>query len=105
RRVRRPAPTSRSRPLHDALPISDDVRQTMAEPALPRQMVRTRIRPHEAVPDLDVLGKFRSRQPVVGHAVRSADGRKADWTGSLRDLKSTRLNSSHEWISYAVFCL
>src|SRR5207247_5010453 len=24
---------------------------------------------------------------------------------SLRDRKSTRLNSSHEWISYAVFCL
>src|SRR5215207_10579631 len=26
------------------------------------------------------------------------------WT-SLKDRKSTRLNSSHEWISYAVFCL
>src|SRR5207247_3368130 len=25
-----------------------------------------------------------------------------DW---IRDRKSTRLNSSHEWISYAVFCL
>src|SRR6266849_9181205 len=24
---------------------------------------------------------------------------------SYRDRKSTRLNSSHEWISYAVFCL
>src|SRR5207247_6745792 len=24
---------------------------------------------------------------------------------ALRDRKSTRLNSSHEWISYAVFCL
>src|SRR5438105_5823424 len=24
---------------------------------------------------------------------------------SSRDRKSTRLNSSHEWISYAVFCL
>src|SRR5271170_8236372 len=24
---------------------------------------------------------------------------------SARDRKSTRLNSSHEWISYAVFCL
>src|SRR5438105_12240411 len=23
----------------------------------------------------------------------------------VRDRKSTRLNSSHEWISYAVFCL
>src|SRR5207247_10754927 len=25
--------------------------------------------------------------------------------GSPEDRKSTRLNSSHEWISYAVFCL
>src|SRR5207247_10289932 len=25
--------------------------------------------------------------------------------GALGDRKSTRLNSSHEWISYAVFCL
>src|SRR6266536_4460775 len=25
--------------------------------------------------------------------------------GFARDRKSTRLNSSHEWISYAVFCL
>src|SRR5438105_12635085 len=25
--------------------------------------------------------------------------------GHRRDRKSTRLNSSHEWISYAVFCL
>src|SRR5207247_3794691 len=24
---------------------------------------------------------------------------------NLKDRKSTRLNSSHEWISYAVFCL
>src|SRR5207247_6712272 len=26
-------------------------------------------------------------------------------TRACRDRKSTRLNSSHEWISYAVFCL
>src|SRR5207247_11422027 len=25
--------------------------------------------------------------------------------GAAQDRKSTRLNSSHEWISYAVFCL
>src|SRR5438105_13591062 len=32
--------------------------------------------------------------------------RVIDWCPSeLRDRKSTRLNSSHEWISYAVFCL
>src|SRR5438105_8408262 len=28
-----------------------------------------------------------------------------DGKGRERDRKSTRLNSSHEWISYAVFCL
>src|SRR5207247_10443772 len=27
------------------------------------------------------------------------------WASGCRDRKSTRLNSSHEWISYAVFCL
>src|SRR5438105_7785184 len=26
-------------------------------------------------------------------------------TGTIRDRKSTRLNSSHEWTSYADFCL
>src|SRR5207247_2751785 len=28
-----------------------------------------------------------------------------DYIGTNSDRKSTRLNSSHEWISYAVFCL
>src|SRR5207247_10598144 len=31
--------------------------------------------------------------------------RRAHGPGFARDRKSTRLNSSHEWISYAVFCL
>src|SRR5438105_10087954 len=46
-------------------------------------------------------GAQRSRQDVrehhVGTAVRPGP--------AVRDRKSTRLNSSHEWISYAVFCL
>src|SRR2546422_2075774 len=38
------------------------------------------------------------------------DGRQGHWSGArevgrLRDRKSTRLNSSHGYISYAVFCL
>src|SRR5207247_5823442 len=39
---------------------------------------------------------------------RSAPARRGSATGGPcppRDRKSTRLNSSHEWISYAVFCL
>src|SRR5438105_8534271 len=45
------------------------------------------------------------------HRGRGGGGRKgkprpdrADG-GARQDRKSTRLNSSHEWISYAVFCL
>src|SRR6266849_515844 len=47
---------------------------------------------------------FRSRS-----ARRSASPWAASWgtptAGARRDRKSTRLNSSHEWTSYAVFCL
>src|SRR5207247_3369497 len=35
--------------------------------------------------------------------MRTVSGRRNGM--SARDRKSTRLNSSHEWISYAVFCL
>src|SRR2546429_5302265 len=50
---------------------------------------------------------FRSRHPV--HAAHAAH--RADSAGSgseeacVLDRKSTRLNSSHGYISYAVFCL
>src|SRR5438270_2182015 len=44
----------------------------------------------------------RSRPPVVGARVTSAG--VARWR-RWRDRKSTRLNSSHSQISYAVFCL
>src|SRR5207247_9524876 len=38
------------------------------------------------------------------HAISLLGGRLAD-ARQEADRKSTRLNSSHEWISYAVFCL
>src|SRR5438874_9839221 len=40
----------------------------------------------------------------TGH-MGKADAGTADWAMSLADRKSTRLNSSHVEISYAVFCL
>src|SRR5207247_8861473 len=43
-------------------------------------------------------GSRRKESGLDGH------GGRPDHRG-LRDRKSTRLNSSHEWISYAVFCL
>src|SRR5260221_1050532 len=36
---------------------------------------------------------------------QGAEGSTVGWGGNLGDRKSTRLNSSHTVISYAVFCL
>src|SRR5438105_5443027 len=52
---------------------------------------------------------FRSRGRVGGRGARRAwvpaDAARAGGPRRGGDRKSTRLNSSHEWISYAVFCL
>src|SRR2546426_9293698 len=46
------------------------------------------------------------RQAGCGHALLPDDiGARAHRTPLLKDRKSTRLNSSHLVISYAVFCL
>src|SRR3712207_7886229 len=46
-----------------------------------------------------------SGRKTRGEAVRERAGREVDRTGEPVDRKSTRLNSSHANISYAVFCL
>src|SRR5258708_23817228 len=52
---------------------------------------------------------LRSAQSVAAHArcvpYAAGGGMPADRGGAGRDRKSTRLNSSHQIISYAVFCL
>src|SRR5438067_7455087 len=51
---------------------------------------------------------FRSQQLGTAHAVLCAEEALRGFEGSvliLADRKSTRLNSSHVSISYAVFCL
>src|SRR3712207_7828127 len=69
--------------LHDALPISPQ---------------RVRPWPLSSRPffSLSALARQRPRLSAM---------RLTDSTGSRRDRKSTRLNSSHANISYAVFCL
>src|SRR3989449_11442534 len=62
--------------LHDALPIS---RHHRSQPA----------------------GRERHGRAALGARARARDGGRHDH----RDRKSTRLNSSHGYISYAVFCL
>src|SRR5438105_6890760 len=62
------------------------------------------ITPDEAVkPQLVPNSVVRLRDPIFFFAreVTSEFGTSC----GLTDRKSTRLNSSHEWISYAVFCL
>src|SRR5207247_3364807 len=49
----------------------------------------------------DALRRLAARE-----LAREAPGQTLDATALVHeDRKSTRLNSSHEWISYAVFCL
>src|SRR5438105_15280419 len=70
--------------LHDALPISRYVFKVQSEPSL------------DLLAHLKVRRFERFRVDLFGVAIdHDADA----------DRKSTRLNSSHEWISYAVFCL
>src|SRR5207247_11072809 len=70
-----------------------------AELACPRELLVAR-RCHQRVR----AERLRDRQARGGDA--AADAPEQD-PFALReaDRKSTRLNSSHEWISYAVFCL
>src|SRR2546427_8338058 len=68
--------------LHDALPISGDRRGPVA-----------RVRARSAPPSGKAAGSPSGRSRAATH--RTCRG----------DRKSTRLNSSHSQISYAVFCL
>src|SRR3712207_7220656 len=72
--------------LHDALPISPG-----------RPCVR-RTPPVSPVTDCSSL---QTREATT----RTSSRETASETGGHRDRKSTRLNSSHANISYAVFCL
>src|SRR5207247_2088327 len=47
----------------------------------------------------------RTRRPCRNSSVRGSNPHKGRPRGWGIDRKSTRLNSSHEWSSYAVFCL
>src|SRR3712207_8257282 len=73
--------------LHDALPIWRPPPGALA----PRPSLRGGRRPRQARP--------RGRRERQHQGSRGSRGRR------VRDRKSTRLNSSHANISYAVFCL
>src|SRR5690606_41576586 len=88
--------------LHDALPIclgTPPCRQVLP-PAIPRGTDRRAVL--HSRPRVERRGAARA-----GRISRRVSGRSgaAGLRGLGRDRKSTRLNSSHVKISYAVFCL
>src|SRR5688500_19392773 len=73
-------------PLHDALPISHELTE--------------RTRAPEEVPDDQRLAAVEDLEGGLDGTAGAGQGFRG-----IRDRKSTRLNSSHLVISYAVFCL
>src|SRR5207247_11206885 len=90
--------------LHDALPISISITSgSLAQDANraqefsftnPRTRIRRRVQEFDRRFSAHLFGP--PRPPIDDGQMVPLD---------LKDRKSTRLNSSHEWISYAVFCL
>src|SRR2546429_7332499 len=73
---------------------------------------RDRVRRRHVIPHrelLEVLVAMKSgvddRDPAVGAFEHPEHHRDVHAPRAIRDRKSTRLNSSHGYISYAVFCL
>src|SRR5690606_40539840 len=95
-----PAPTAiYTLSLHDALPIYDRPRRASQCFERPRDQLAARLGEHlngDVIGNEIALDQF-AHEVEVG--LRS--GRESDF----EDRKSTRLNSSHVKISYAVFCL
>src|SRR2546428_7484713 len=75
--------------LHDALPICASSKCRKASPRSKTESIRC-------------WAFHRPDLPIRWTARNCKSGR---WNAQHRDRKSTRLNSSHDQISYAVFCL
>src|SRR5439155_18330394 len=87
-------PTRRSSDLHGVLPV--DV------------LLHHLSRNHRRFPGADAVDQKEKPAPAGGHdrfRNRSATSIRIAARGRRSDRKSTRLNSSHVAISYAVFCL
>src|SRR5687768_17816708 len=53
----------------------------------------------------DVVREFRESRESKHNAERNENFQRIEEDNGAKDRKSTRLNSSHGYISYAVFCL
>src|SRR5207247_10741747 len=93
----------------DGDPVQSDLERSRGAPVATYRPDRSQPGPRVAGArdELDVCREPAAHrldgEPDRGGA--GGDARRADRLRGVRDRKSTRLNSSHEWISYAVFCL
>src|SRR3712207_8114273 len=85
--------------LHDALPISEH------SPRLLLGLVVRGVRRVSLLPQELERSKEEPRPHLPAHDVRPLVDEQRQVAVALQDRKSTRLNSSHANISYAVFCL
>src|SRR5206468_7104753 len=95
-----PPPEIYTLSLHDALPISNSQIRGL----------RSRLAFARTCGTNDVQGRCRGPRSeplrwLLIHRPSPAELLLADHDPGPRDRKSTRLNSSHDQISYAVFCL
>src|SRR5207248_5614141 len=91
--------------LHDALPICQETKLEDEELALPTELqtARTQETMTYIIPRKKILAQLKldRKECVDCHLLVTQDNvRMFDF----EDRKSTRLNSSHRTISYAVFC-
>src|SRR5207247_9524814 len=105
--------------LHDTLPCCNSCSQWFAVLVcsvsfLSNDVSTTEISPlslHDALPISEQFDLVGQKKNVEEKFIRSAKKSNQSFFNTTpaarpgRDRKSTRLNSSHEWISYAVFCL
>src|SRR5207247_10974845 len=96
-------PLSPRYPLSFPTRRSSDLEVTASSIRFPQQCVRklhSEFSCHALVQHNSLDGDLFNRQ--VARPLSEQDASRQLGSG---DRKSTRLNSSHEWISYAVFCL
>src|SRR5947208_10609915 len=70
-----------------------------------RRPPRSTLSLHDALPIWQLSAAFARRNRSAAAAWRRLASRSVSEADRRRDRKSTRLNSSHQIISYAVFCL
>src|SRR5205814_9123991 len=96
-----PTPThTRPLSLHDALPIWGWCKRKPAIAALTAVVLTLLV----TLAASSIIAAFRIRRESQHARKAELEAREQLW-GSYLDRKSTRLNSSHLGISYAVFCL